>query len=378
MIVSNVPATVSEGTASDSSLSSFEGSLPIRKRRRREETPQLLHRIEDESYLTPLHVFVRRQIEVFYATREDLVLPAPGRKREIKFGQVGIRCVHCHGKSSTKRAVCYPSSLQRLYHCVSDMKGDHLKHCHDVPLEIRQRLDVLAQDKRATSHSTAQYYFESAVAMGMVDAEGGVFRQESLPAPSIPLPIVRVTPRTETPPRASTCEMTTTTPYGLRLTCESDPQFLNSLHCFVRRHIEIFEATEQDVNAPAPGRKTRAVVGQIGLRCVHCRHQRIKRAVCYPPAVSGIYHAVSNMKLDHFAICPGLPTNARVEFEQLRVDYHRKASSNATAQYYHDAALRMGLVDSPEGIRLKRDGLSTLVLAATDPHVRAAYRQTGV
>ena len=113
-----------------------------------------------------------------------------------------------------------------------------------------------------------------------------------------------VTPRTKAPETlSSVCQ--TTAP----LSEEGDRDHLNPLHCFVRQHVEIFTADEKDVAAPAPGRKTPVILGQVGIRCKHCTKlpikERVKRAICYPPSVEGIYHSVSNMKFDHFGKCRG-------------------------------------------------------------------------
>ena len=146
-----------------------------------------------------------------------------------------------------------------------------------------------------------------------------------------------------------------------------DSKFLNPIHCFVRRHVEFFVAGQKEVSAPSPGRKTRVKLGQVGIRCIHCAHlpikNRVKRSSCYPPSIGGLYHAISNMKCDHFALCKGLPTANREEFLRLRDQTSRKtikhvkpavdrSFANSTAQYYHDSALRMGLVDTTDGIRL--------------------------
>jgi hypothetical protein len=180
---------------------------------------------------------------------------------------------------------------------------------------------------------------------------------------------------------------------------DTDPQYLNSLHCFVRRNVELFIADDEDISAPSPGRKNRVNLGQVGIRCIHCAKlpvkERVKRSVCYPPSVSGIYHSVSNMKFDHFANCMGLSPEGRVEFDHLRTNFTRRGSStsnggrgmsNSTAQYYHDSALRLGLVDTPDGIRFANqlqaqdknahDGISALMIAATDPDVRAEYNRS--
>jgi hypothetical protein len=184
---------------------------------------------------------------------------------------------------------------------------------------------------------------------------------------------------------------------SVSLATSMDKDFLNPLHCFVRRNVEFFVATKNDVSAPSPGRKVRVDIGQVGIRCIHCakapKKNRIKRAVCYPPSISGIYHCISNMKFDHFGSCMNLPEQLRVEFSDLRYNYNRRNSSVtnngpqtmscSTAQYYHDSAIRLGLRDSSCGIRyivnninakeqVRReytlDGIAALMLAAGNPY----------
>lgn len=238
----------------------------------------------------------------------------------------------------------------------------------------------------------------------------------------------------------------------IMLATVNDSEHLNSLHCFVRRHIEVFAADDRDVSSPSPGRKQRVHLGQVGIRCIHCvklpLKDRVKRSVCYPPSlgkydwnlkmgasdhlfsrvqlnhlcdyIGGLYHAVSNMKFDHFGNCRGLPSSARAEFAALRATVGRKSANsssrsssnaNSTAQYYHDSALQLGLVDTDAGIRFNKhlgakippgpkhakktsskcspkpvraekqdeesiDGIAALMIAATDPKVREAYEKT--
>lgn len=426
----------------------------------------LLAQPMDASVLSPLHVFVRRQVEVFTATEADITQPAPGRKNRIQLHQVGLRCIHCADLASrdrVKRAVCYPSGVGRVYHSVSDMKFDHFTHCKGLPADIRSKFQDLKEESKQkrqkksaikmpsySSSSTAQYYHDSARELGMVDAYGGLFMakdlvpksvvQETSPGSAVPTsdqvqtdrsPVVPILPKAfaatkgsvapqdlnnrlsfggnEYPAHAfridaqsclqnsammssfasflfslNTAPLPTgvlaqtsrkqtsqaTTSGGCLLTSSKDQHHLNPLHCFVRRHIELFVADKADIAAPAPGRKTRVVLGQVGLRCIHCAclplKDRVKRAVCYPAAVSGIYHSVSNMKFDHFDKCRGLPEHERAIFATLRSSCGRHgprsgagkgtnkvANANSTAQYYHDSALSLGLADSETGIRFQ-------------------------
>eukprot|EP00934_Nitzschia_sp_Nitz4_P007483 Nitzschia sp. Nitz4//scaffold43_size134323//49665//51521//NITZ4_003296-RA/size134323-processed-gene-0.44-mRNA-1//-1//CDS//3329551939//7473//frame0 len=411
----------------------------------------LLAQSQDESTLSPLHAFVRKQIEVFMASPVELQQPAPGRKQPIKLHQVGLRCIHCRHQPSrqrVKRAVCYPTSVGRVYHSVSDMKFDHFSNCKDMPADVRAVFDTLKNEgkrntekksPKSTSTSTAQYYHDAACRMGMIDGNGGIFFSSSKPNGVSPAPVPPVissssstthttlAPRPEVsmgllrfplvlgneqglalrsplrsnmlstsmlmnvfantanhnqrlqvhdqqdtrerlhpslPPR-STGSQAPESQVREILAEDSDKEHLNDLHCFVRKHVEIFTADSNDIAAPAPGRKARVQLGQVGIRCIHCARlpnkARVKRAVCYPPSVSGIYHSVSNMKFDHFGICKGLPPQAREEFSALKDSCSRRGSSgnngsrggssSSTSKYYQDSASRKGLVDTDCGIR---------------------------
>jgi hypothetical protein len=465
-------------TASNSTNPAYSSNSAVRVK--------LLSSPNDALVLSEFHVFVRRQIEVFTATEADIAQPAPGRKHRIQLHQVGLRCIHCRNlpaRDRVKRAVCYPSGIARVYHSVSDMKFDHFAHCKGRSAEICakfQELKAKCQQKRnkksmvesdhPSSSSTAQYYQDSALEMGMVDGPGGLFManavisevitpsethilttaqienptnfvsdskiaasnlpiskgddttskiesecikkqnksvsnndNSSVPENSIVMSSLAYhlynmnnssgarSPKIMNNVRGVTIDDavvkgtfdTSGSGHAMKtlgasgaclLTFATDSQYLNAIHCFVRRHIQLFVANREDIAAPAPGRKTRVVLGQVGVRCIHCAKQpmkdRVKRAVCYPATISGIYHAVSNMKFDHFHKCRALPQNERDIFLSLRTTCGRHgpristsnnngadkatvSNSNSTAQYYHDSALSLGLYDTENGIRFQ-------------------------
>ena len=505
---------------------------------------------QDSNFLNPLHVFIRNQIEVFTATTTELAQPAPGRKQPIQLNQVGLRCIHCRhlpNQKRVKRATCYPSSVGRVYHSVSDMKFDHFSNCTELPAEARKTFGYLKADgKRGSGHnnkdnkkspktsrkghssSTAQYYQDSASRMGMVDSPGGIiymmssiggsttggtstkvvavvsnevssvdvaettktgsssFVKKFVGVSSDKTPIPRPPPQQQhqqqkpyqqfqiqqqdlpvansTAVAASMLFHPISVPDNLNstltteenneqlknltatmssnimqsllwnaiaanaqmsidaanavanqqeknlqqqqqchqhhngmgkitvpLSAPEDSDVLNPVHCFVRKHVELFTADVHDITAPSPGRKTRVQFRQVGIRCKHCvkfpSKERVKRAVCYPPSIDGIYHSVSNMKLDHFGLCPGLPASAREEFTNIKKSCVRRggstnnngggksttrtaASSSTTtgtmntAQYYHDSAIVKGLVDTDKGIRFGNDVVNHIAAAA--------------
>lgn len=381
----------------------------------------LLAQPQDKDRLkSPLHTFVRKQIEVFAATESDLNQPAPGRKRPIQLQQIGLRCIHCKNipsRERVKRAVAYPSSVNRLYHTVSDFSFAHMPLCGQVPEDVRSEFLTLKNEaqkgkvsekkrsgktKGLISTSTAKYYEESARSMGMIDSPHGIFlaASSSPVIHDIPLSCTGLTMDTtsgdskaatqvkaaqsevEVPVVAKPISQARLAPshqinknsdqasvFPMPLSSPTDSLHLNALHVFCRENIEIFAANEEDVASPAPGRKTRPKLGQIGLRCVHCgklpQRDRAKRSVCYPPTISAIYHATSNMKFDHWSLCTGLPAEARAKFEILKSSCVRrgssgnnsvsaatiKSSSSSTSQYYSKSARDKGLVDTESGIR---------------------------
>ena len=70
----------------------------------------------------------------------------------------------------------------------------------------------------------------------------------------------------------------------LSLTC--DDEQLSEYQMLVRKQLEIFEATQADVNDNKQGRKKKAIPGQAGIRCRHCAlvpiKKRGKSAVYFP------------------------------------------------------------------------------------------------
>mmetsp|Transcript_10357 Transcript_10357/g.20809 ORF Transcript_10357/g.20809 Transcript_10357/m.20809 type:complete len:795 (+) Transcript_10357:208-2592(+) len=532
---SSTTAACADSTSSTSSVAVEDSAVPCHLEQR--QLPKnirlrLLSSSNDGHHLNQLHCFVRSQIEVFAATPRDVAAPSPGRKIPIQIGQVGLRCIHCRPDAISverqhqqqqqkqqkqqqkqpkrvKRAVCYPSTVARVYNSVSDMKFDHFTACPYMPSHVRDEFDRLRHETNRggagacassngssssssivppTPSSTGRYYHQSAIDSGLVDMDGGkgirladdadavssattlctavagisspidatemaptsrppddkatsfnswgvtgsvgTIRKEtpaeaSLPPskrqrllcpapalpiktpqpPAVPLPSLKnikqkeKQKRHQSGPTWTTCRssainaaasapMSTTslnTSNRILLAAPEDEQILNPIHCFVRRNVEVFGATQADIAAPSPGRKNRVVLGQVGIRCIHCAHlsprDRVKRAACYPPNVSGIYHSVSNMKFDHFGACRGLSPEARAEFQSLRATCGRKGgrsnrandgppskigmTSSSTAQYYHDSALNLGLVDTDEGIRFQPDQAARLQAAAS-------------
>ena len=182
------------------------------------------------------------------------------------------------------------------------------------------------------------------------------------------------------------------------LACPSDHLHLPPVHCFVRRQIEVFAATSEDVAAPRPGRKVRIQQGQVGLRCIHCRRaeadaindatsstssntiniqqrrpKRIKRAVCYPSQISRIYSSVSDMKFDHFGICPHMPVELREELTTLKASHGGGGSSNVASSSASSVASTSSTASSASSTSTGRSTSSSSSSAASTARY---YRET--
>lgn len=147
------------------------------------------------------------------------------------------------------------------------------------------------------------------------------------------------------------------------------------------------------------GRRGRISVGRVGIRCVFCRDlppsARAAQAASFPSQISGVYGAIVMMQCRHFGNCPAMPEAVRSTLERIRGTRNTtpppgslpgevgggvspsppssllstlllpsssspmtSSSTNGTTasapgrqQYWAESARKLGLVDSPDGIR---------------------------
>ena len=361
---------------------------------------------EDRISLSETLCTIRENVEVFIANKADVEAPAPGRKHPVAVGQVGLRCIHCRHttKSSdrVKRAVCYPSSIRRIYRTVIDMKLDHFQHCRFVPQGLKDRLDELKAINTRSTGTTMQYFVKAAKKMGMIDASSGV-RMETLsedasretPSPAsesnpkiqetqetkvtgpedsmVTLVIdntgksLKRTPSegsdasvsiTSSPSDISMCEEIAGFEGKLVLALPEDKMALSPLRCFLRENVYAFSATEEDIAVRTP--TTFSVsVGQVGIGCIHCNYlpakERSNRAVCFPFSIGRIYQSVADIQRFHFSECKNVPEAMREKFQLLQSASSKGSKGLATRQYWVSSAKKVGLVDTPKGIRFSRD-----------------------
>jgi hypothetical protein len=144
----------------------------------------------------------------------------------------------------------------------------------------------------------------------------------------------------------------------LVLAMPTDRDSLSDRQCYVRSEmVEIFAATEKDVAARHSKGAQRLVMGQVGIRCIHCRHlrprDRAERAVCYPSSISRIYQTVADMQRFHFEQCREIPDHVRQIYKKLKTTRPRGVGSPQT--YWISSAKNLGLDDTCDGIRFESD-----------------------
>eukprot|EP00562_Extubocellulus_spinifer_P005157 CAMPEP_0178514588 /NCGR_PEP_ID=MMETSP0696-20121128/24093_1 /TAXON_ID=265572 /ORGANISM="Extubocellulus spinifer, Strain CCMP396" /LENGTH=975 /DNA_ID=CAMNT_0020144673 /DNA_START=1 /DNA_END=2928 /DNA_ORIENTATION=+ len=139
-----------------------------------------------------------------------------------------------------------------------------------------------------------------------------------------------------------------------------DHHWLSDQLCSVRKLIEIFEATEEDVTARSRrgGMKKPIQVGRVGLRCIYCSNvparQRAKGAVSYPNSIRIVHQAVRNFQRYHLMQCPNMPQKIKDEYEGLKTT--RCHSGNASLQYWITSCHALGMFDTDpdNGIHLRQ------------------------
>jgi len=382
----------------------------------------LLSLPDDKISLSETLCIVRENIEVFIATEADVKAPAPGRKRPVVVGQVGLRCIHCrvatHASEKVKRAVCFPSSIKRIYRTVIDMKLDHFKACRFVPVEFKMKLEQLKATNARSTGTTMQYFVQAANRMGMADGGHGIrFCKETSdstvatvtpganPAASNVVSMVKQESVTELKPvndvrhrhldrmpsamsfslsmdlsmsgasggsspkvncassasesQGNSAKADTPTFEGKTiLSCPEDKSALSPLRCFLRENVYAFSATVEDIAVRTPTTFS-VVVGQVGIGCVHCyrlpAQERSNRAVCFPFSIGRIYQSIADIQRFHMGECKMVPPDVKDKFLELQRASTKGSKGLATRQYWVTSAKKRGLIDSSSGIHFGRD-----------------------
>jgi hypothetical protein len=138
----------------------------------------LLAMPSDSDSLSDRQCFVRSEmVEIFAATSKDVAARHSKGAQKLIEGQVGIRCVHCahlRTRDRAERAVCYPSSISRIYQTVADMQRFHFEQCREIPPETRKIYKSLKTTRPRGVGSPQTYWIHTAKLLDLVDTECGI------------------------------------------------------------------------------------------------------------------------------------------------------------------------------------------------------------
>jgi hypothetical protein len=155
----------------------------------------------------------------------------------------------------------------------------------------------------------------------------------------------------------------------MTLYLEQDEDSLSPYQCLVRKQIELFEATEKDLEDSAQGRNRSICPRQVGIRCRHCGRQpaknRAKGAVFFPSRLVGLYQTAQNLANSHLVKdCKVIPTDIREDLLRIRlsnttketttdggVDTNnklRKSSHGSGRQYWASCLRVLGVIETPD------------------------------
>jgi hypothetical protein len=132
----------------------------------------------DKDSLSDRQCYVRsRFVEIFCANSDDVSARHSKGAQKLHVGQIGIRCKHCANLPSKKRcerAVCYPSSVSRIYQTVADMQRFHFEICTAIPPEMKTLYKSLKTTRPRGMGSPQDYWITSAKELGLVDTDQGI------------------------------------------------------------------------------------------------------------------------------------------------------------------------------------------------------------
>lgn len=366
---------------------------------------------EDRLLLTDYFYYLMRQLRLVRFSESDRKTRG-GKREKIQLGYGGLQCVHCATQANARKF--FWSNVDRLANSFAEIPA-HVLKCRSCPERTKNALLTLKEqhpDQMTRLPRGSQKVFFRRMWRRLHDQDPAAFAPsfaESQPSASVYSSAVRptfsehmnmpVSPRegshlapTTTAPTSSgslntpgllsgssttsrseetTLLLERTTIEAAKALAESaihsgpssptsrvllaipeDAQWLSDHDCFVRRQIEVFCATKEDIETARADRKYPVQDGQVGIRCIHCAIAKAGgatgQAVSYPFSVGGIYESVREFHRLHLDECEHLPPSVKTKLQMMRGS---SSLSSVLRKYYVLSAKCLGLVDTKEGIR---------------------------
>jgi len=138
----------------------------------------LLSTSADGESLSDRQCYVRSHfVELFVATAQDVSSRHSRGAQKLHLNQIGLRCAYCvklKPRDRAERAICYPSSISRIYQTVADMQRFHFESCVAIPPKVLQAYKSLKTTRPRGVGSPQSYWDKSAREIGLIDTEEGI------------------------------------------------------------------------------------------------------------------------------------------------------------------------------------------------------------
>lgn len=349
---------------------------------------------DDRLLLTDYFYYLFKQLRLCRFTENDRKTRG-GKRQTIKIGYGGLQCVHCAGQQNPRKF--FWASVDRIANSFAEMPS-HILKCRHCPPATRDALLALKEthaEQMTRLPRGSQKVFLRRMwrrlhendpkddgASGSASSATVVSRRRPQPPPAIETSTAQASPRpskvarkkdpTEGSPATSVSDgtvvvversteeaakalayasMQTGPPSPssrVLLSTPEDKQWLSDHDCFVRKQVEVFCATREDVELANFGAKE----GQVGIRCIHCALSKQGfhegGGVSYPMSIVALYDSVREFQRSHLEECSNLPQDTR---KRLSTAKGASSLSSVLRNYFQISAKSIGLVDTKDGIR---------------------------
>lgn len=354
---------------------------------------------EDRLLLTDFFFYLFKQLRPCRFKEADRKTRG-GKRQTIKIGYGGLQCVHCAAKSNPRKF--FWATVDRLANSFWEIPN-HILKCQHCPEKTRNSLLILkgshSEQMTRLPRGSQKIFLRKMwrklhendptddVAGTAVAASGFSKRRPKQPPPPIetsmpdttpprPSKIARKKETTEESPGTSASDGTVVvversseeaakalayaamqsgppSPSSrVLLSTPDDRQWLSDHDCFIRKQVEVFCATREDIEQAAAENKGNIREGQVGLRCIHCALSKQRSlngdSVSYPPSIGAIYDTVREFVRLHLESCRNLHRDAR---NHLAESKGASSLSSVLRKYYQMSAKSIGLVDAGDMIR---------------------------
>jgi len=353
---------------------------------------------EDRLLLTDYFFFLMKQLRLCRFSEADRKTRG-GKREKVKIGYGGLQCIHCSDLPMSRKF--FWSNVDRLANSFAEIPG-HVLKCKRCPPQTKEALLQLKQghpEQMAKLPRGSQKVFFRRMWRRLHDEDppddvataspGGTAGKSTVPTKTnSPQAVENKSPEkdslgskksSDVSPSSGGSDETTLvvqrtakdaakalaatanqsappTPLSpssrILLAIPEDKEWLSEKDCFIRKQLEVFCATEDDVAAAQADRKYPVQVGQVGIRCIHCSiahgSDAVGHGIAYPFTVSGIHESVREFHRLHLDSCENLPAAVKTKLATLGAS----SLSSVLRKYYILAAKALGLRDTKElGIR---------------------------